>query len=167
MAGRVVPSYVDVTSYWTPWEHRVCYPCYCYNPYAIWLVKVGCFQPHRHLQCEYIRVVIDSNDMVLEPIRPVPAKLAYQQGPFIMCFGTFCRNDACTYAHTTFEVDMWNIKKALARGKHCLLAIYCIQGVSSLRSLIPFTPRACLKHKLIHLTIVLSRFIYLRSIVVW
>ena len=47
--------------------------------------------------------------------------------------------------------------------------VYTVQGVSSLRSLIPFTPRVCLKHQLIHLTIVLFRFIYmyLGSIVVW
>ena len=114
-------NFIDVESFWTPWEHQVCNDCYSNNPYAIWLAKVGCFQPHRHLQCEYIRVVIDSEDMVLEPVRPMPINFGSFSIPYEMCKnfvnGTCHRNYNCSYAHCRYEVDMWNIKKRLARGK--------------------------------------------------
>ena len=113
-------SPIDVESFWTPWEHRVCTTCYRNNPYAIWLVKVRCFQPHRHLQHEHIRVVVDTEDMALEPVRPMPRKYETIRGAFIMCQSREVCNgcsESCSYAHTGYEFDMWNFKQKLAKGK--------------------------------------------------
>lgn len=113
---------VDARIFWTPWEYQVCTECYDNNPYAIWLVKVRCFQPHRHLQCEHICVVIDSENMVLEPIRPMPSHFRLFQGPFIMCKYTTCfKGDTCGYAHCQYEADMWNFKKRLEKGKQTVI----------------------------------------------
>ena len=114
-------NFVNIESYWTPWEHQVCSQCHGSNPYAIWLVKVRCFQPHRHLQNDYIYVVIDSQNIVLEPVRPMPGNFKSLYGTYIMCKyfekGTCQWGQICSYAHSNFEVDMWNIKKRLARGR--------------------------------------------------
>ena len=110
----------DVESFWTPWEHRVCLTCHSHNPYAIWLVKVKCFQPHRHIQHEHIRVVVDTDDMVLEPVRPMSQRFKTIKGSFIMCklSGKMCNwSESCPYTHTCYECDMWNFKKRLAQGK--------------------------------------------------
>ena len=112
--------FVNVESFWTPWEHQVCSQCHGSNPYAIWLVKVGCFQPHRHLQCDYIRVVIDSENTVLEPLRPMSRNFRSFHGAYRMCDNLvkgICPKRTCYFAHSDFEVDMWNVKKRLARGK--------------------------------------------------
>ena len=106
----------------------MCVTCHSHNPYAIWLVKVKCFQPHRHLQHEHIRVVVDTDDMVLEPIRPMPGRFQTIKGTFIMCKSTWSRemcsrSESCSYAHTPYECDIWNFKKRLAQGKHEYCAI--------------------------------------------
>lgn len=114
MEGRLR---VDVQSFWTPWEHRVCSKCYYNNPYAVWLVKVGCFQPHRHSMCEYVRVVIDTNDMALETVRQIPMNFMSFRGPFKMCYADHKCDEFCTYAHSLFELDMWNMKKSLTKDR--------------------------------------------------
>ena len=118
---------INTDSYWTPWEHQVCSQCHGSNPYAIWLVKVGCFQPHRHIQGNYIHVIIDSENIVLEPLRPMPGNFKSFYGAYTNCKnferGICRRQQICSYAHSDFELDMWNIKKRLARGISPIISI--------------------------------------------
>lgn len=115
MSGKV-----KINAYWTPWEHEVCSDCYNNNPYSIWLVKVRCFQPHRHQQCSLIRVVLAHEHMAMVPIRHLPKsfRLPWFHGPFRLCANLInCpKRSQCLYAHSQHEVDMWNIKKRLAKG---------------------------------------------------
>ena len=57
-----------------------------------------------------------SNKYVLYKIRPVPEKVI--KGRFIMCsFGSLCRGQRCTYAHTEAEQLEWNRIKSSTSGE--------------------------------------------------
>ena len=111
---------VDVKKYWTPWEHEVCELCFNDNPNAIWLVKVRCFKPHAHSRFHNtnVRVVIDHRRMAMVTVRRVSTGL-WRIAKFRPCHkGDSCgRKLRCWFPHSQYEVDMWNIKSRLVKGK--------------------------------------------------
>ena len=111
---------IDVNTYWAPWEHEVCQLCFNDNPNAIWLVKVYCFKPQslRHINSDTIHVVIDHERMAMVSVRRVSTGL-WRIVRFRLCSkGDNCgRKWRCWFPHSQQEVDMWNIKSRLIKGK--------------------------------------------------
>ena len=118
MSGRI-----DCSLYWMPLEHKVCVQCCESNPYAIHLVKVGCFYPYRpdHDHDKTVMVVIDCKHVKLVPIRRLPSSHAWIKTPFKFCRkgepGCCCGKKRCCFAHSQDERDTWNIKRRVAKGK--------------------------------------------------
>ena len=101
-----------------PWEHRVCSRCLEANPYAIWLVKVGCFTPHIHKTAFFVTVVIEHESMKMIFIGSLPGSCIAQGGDVEMCGRTKCVGIAiCQLAHSGYEFDTWNTKKCLIDSK--------------------------------------------------
>ena len=67
-----------------PWEHWVCSQCLRENPYAVWLIKLRCFQPkiHRHHQYRWTLVSIEPSAMRLVGMRHHPANIEQITAPF-------------------------------------------------------------------------------------
>lgn len=74
-----------------PWEYIVCTECLGKNPYAIWLVKFGCFEEQNHQQRspKTTTVVVDTENMKLVSVRD-PSTLPPR-----------------TTAHSQLEYDCW------------------------------------------------------------
>ena len=117
---------IDVNVYWTPWEHEVCKQCYEDNPNAIWLVKVHCFKPYRHafFNENNIRVVIDHECMAMTSVRRVSTGL-WRIARFRQCHkGESCKRKLrCWFPHGQHEVEMWNIKSRLIKGRWYILCV--------------------------------------------
>ena len=104
-----------------PWEHCVCSECHQNDPHAIWLVKLHahCFYPQRHRSAAHVTVVIDQDQIMMEPIRPLPGNCFTFRGKFVHCcnFPDCRRGDKCRYGHSKLEVDTWNAKKRIISGE--------------------------------------------------
>ena len=104
-----------------PWEHCVCSECLQNDPHAIWLVKLHarCFYPQRHRSAAHVIVVIDQDQIMMEPIRPLPGNCFTFRGKFVHCcnFPDCRRGDKCRYGHSKLEVDTWNAKKRIISGE--------------------------------------------------
>ena len=101
-----------------PWEHRVCSKCLDANPYAIWLVKIGCFKPHVHNTALFVTVVIEHERMKMIFISALPSSCIAQGGDVEMCNTSECVGTAvCELAHSSYEFDTWNTKKCLIDSK--------------------------------------------------
>lgn len=116
--GPIMSLTVPPVRFRMPWEHFVCSKCHQENPFAIWLTKQHCFEPHRleHQRAERILVVVDPESMKMVKIRPVPPKgFTSFRGRFYKCrFFPNCRSGPdCNYAHSDAELDTWNSKKIL------------------------------------------------------
>ncbi len=112
-----------------PWEYHVCLDCLQSNWYAIWLVKQQCLEPHRHTQPILVPAVIDQSNMALVAIRPLPAHYNKFRGQFVMCrrYPDCPAGSKCRSAHSEVEMDTWNIKKSLLKGK--VNSDCCVHGL--------------------------------------
>lgn len=120
-----VPSVtVDTNYFWMPWEHRVCSQCLEANPYAIWLVKVGCFHPHWHRISQSVTVVIEHESMKMITVNPLPPTFIVHRGDYEICTNSLCSDESCVLAHSTCEFDTWNTKKWLLDGKRYTNVLY-------------------------------------------
>ena len=100
-----------------PWEYHVCSGCFRENPYAIWLIKQQCFEPHQHKQHRTSKVVVDETSMAMVRIRPLPANYNQIKGYYILCHHYkqhgYHYDLKCPFAHSDLERNMWNIKKRI------------------------------------------------------
>jgi len=129
-----------------PWEHRVCSECLQNDPHAIWLVKLHahCFNPQRHRSAIHITVVIDQEQIVMKPIRPLPANYFTFHEKFIHCynFPDCSKENECCSGHNKLEVDTWNTKKRIISGEKLHALPECIVTQSIPRSVL-LTMHAC------------------------
>ena len=69
-------------------------------------------------------VVIDKDQVMMQPIRPLPGNCFTFRGKFVRCSNLpdCSKGDKCCFGHNTFEVDTWNAKKKIISGGKPLAA---------------------------------------------
>jgi hypothetical protein len=110
-----------------PWEHWVCTQCLQDNPYAVWLIKLKCFNPtHHHYPDEKTLVSIEPSTMMLVKMRPLPPCAWTIRGNFVYCrrYPNCAKGDDCTYAHSIVEQHTWNFIKTLYKEKQLIDMIF-------------------------------------------
>ena len=104
-----------------PWEHWVCSQCLWENPYAVWLIKLRCFQPkrHHHHQYGWTLVSIEPSAMRLVGMRHPPANIEQINAPIPPCqAGRYCqRGDLCPLPHSGVEYHTWEFIRNVFKGK--------------------------------------------------
>ena len=103
-----------------PWEHWVCSQCLRENPYAVWLIKLRCFQPkrHRHHQYGWTLVSIEPSAMRLVGMRHPPANIEQITAPISLCksWKNCSKRDSCLHPHSEVEKHTWNFIQTVFRG---------------------------------------------------
>ena len=112
-----------------PWEHWVCTQCLQDNPYAVWLIKLKCFQP-RHRDHNYpirkVLVSIDPSAMKLVKMRQHPASIEGRSESLSICQSLpYCqRGNNCPFPHSQVEFETWEFIRTLFKGKYKANASY-------------------------------------------
>ena len=106
-----------------PWEHWVCTQCLQDNPYAVWLIKLKCFNPtHHHYPDETTLVSIEPSTMMLVNMRPTPAchrvQRPNQRRWMYLCqdYPHCQRGNACPFPHSEVEYHTWDFIRRAFRG---------------------------------------------------
>lgn len=118
-----------------PWEHWVCTQCLQENPYAIWLIKLKCFNPNRHghhFPDKRTLVSIEPSTMALVKMRPLPRCAFNIRGRFVLCRKYLdCRHgDSCNFAHSPVEQHTWNFIKTLYKGIYTSICVFCTHTIA-------------------------------------
>ena len=104
-----------------PWEHWVCSQCLRDNPYAVWLIKLRCFQPKKHY-CRQILVSIEPSLMKLVEMRDPPSDIEQQSSSIPPCSSECClRRDSCPLPHSEVEYNTWEFIRTAIKGENHLL----------------------------------------------
>ena len=107
-----------------PWEHWVCSQCLRDNPYAVWLIKLRCFNPKRHQQYQWILVSIEPSSMKLVEMRPPPPDIERITAPIQLCQAQQnCQRENCPLPHSEVEYYTWDFIRTAFRGeitRNCL-----------------------------------------------
>ena len=118
-----------------PWEHWVCAQCLQDYPYAVWLIKLKCFQPRHsghHYPYQKVLVSIEPNTMKLVKMRPPPPQaqcLTKSSGSVQLCKSyPHCHGGSCPFPHSEVEHHTWNFIRTLFKGMeicpHVVLKYY-------------------------------------------
>lgn len=101
----------------------VCKRCLEEDPTTAWLLKTLCNRSEIHSLNEPQVLVTWSGTkkrlVVVEgnpPIRPIP-KRSISGHQFILCDGTRCKGERCSYAHSFEELDAWNEERKKAESR--------------------------------------------------
>ena len=127
LGGVMDSGVMDCDVVVVPWEHWVCTQCLQDNPYAVWLIKLKCFNPtHHHYPDEKTLVSIEPSTMMLVKMRPLPQCAWTIQGN-CRRYPNCAKGDACTYAHSIVEQDTWNFIKTLYKGNSYVMLLCTVE----------------------------------------
>lgn len=105
-----------------PWVYRVCRECYEAKPYAVWLVKLRCFQPNVHHN-DLLLVSIESNVMQLVQMRYPPQIVS---GSSHTRQKQRCGHLNDPLPHSTVEQDTWNFISEIQKISKYVICIISI-----------------------------------------
>ena len=103
-----------------PWEHWVCSQCWWENPYAVWLIKLRCFQPRHHQRYQrWTLVSIEPRAMKLVEMRPPPVNIEQHSSPIPLCplLDNCQRKNLCQHPHSEAEYHTWEFIRKSFKGK--------------------------------------------------